>query len=155
MTNTHEVQDSQTRRSRGRLTVDQQLAIAGLYAAGGASTAEIRQRFEISDPTLYRVLQKHKVPLRRRGTQLPDTHQEAPRVSVPDQSGQRQLAKGTMRVVRPSAPKARTVVSNRGVGQFRIEFRAERVFDAPDIRDALRQAQSAGAVDIVSIAREQ
>jgi hypothetical protein len=38
--------------------------------------------------------------------------------------------------------------------RFRIRFQAERFFEANDIRDALRQAESLGAVEITSVARE-
>jgi hypothetical protein len=38
--------------------------------------------------------------------------------------------------------------------RFRIRFQAERVFEANDLRDALRQAESLGSVEITSVARE-
>lgn len=38
--------------------------------------------------------------------------------------------------------------------RFRIRFEAERVLEANDIRDALRQAESLGTVEITSVARE-
>jgi len=38
--------------------------------------------------------------------------------------------------------------------RFRIRFQAESVFVANDLRDALRQAESLGAVEITSVARE-
>jgi len=44
--------------------------------------------------------------------------------------------------------------SSDAATQFRIEFRGERVFDAADIEDALRQAKALGVVDIVAISRE-
>ena len=57
------------RTRRPRLTTDQQREIARLYTVDGASTDAIRERFSIGDSSLYRVLQKQRVPLRgRRGS---------------------------------------------------------------------------------------
>ncbi len=41
-----------------------------------------------------------------------------------------------------------------GAHQFRVRFTLERVFDARDVHDALRQAQSLGATDVEAISRE-
>jgi hypothetical protein len=49
--------------------------------------------------------------------------------------------------VAPSTPDG-------AITQFRVEFQAERVFAGANIRDVLRQAQAAGAADIVAITRE-
>jgi hypothetical protein len=38
--------------------------------------------------------------------------------------------------------------------RFRIRFQGESVFEATDIRDALRQAESLGATEITAVARE-
>jgi hypothetical protein len=65
------------RTRRARLTPDEQRKIVGLYADANVSNAEIRQRFAITDTSLYRLLQKHGVPLRgrsasRTGAALPN-----------------------------------------------------------------------------------
>ena len=49
-----------------------------------------------------------------------------------------------MAVVQPSSTGIR----------FRIRFHGERVFVARTIQDALRQAESLGATEIVGVARE-
>ena len=54
------------RKRRARLTPEEQRQIVGLYADPDVSTAEIRQRFAITDTSLYRLLQKHGVALRGR-----------------------------------------------------------------------------------------
>jgi hypothetical protein len=38
--------------------------------------------------------------------------------------------------------------------RFRVRFQAERVFEATDVRDALRQAETLGATEITAVARE-
>jgi hypothetical protein len=45
------------------------------------------------------------------------------------------------------------VSQNRATRQFRVRFEGQRVFEARDIRDALRQAEAFGASSIVEIAR--
>jgi len=39
-------------------------------------------------------------------------------------------------------------------GQFRILFMVERVVQAADIADALRQAESLGAIEITAVTRQ-
>ncbi len=130
---------------RRRLTPDERRGIARLYAQADASTAEIRAKYGISDPTLYRVLQKQGIPLRRRGGQTASASGNG-HVST----SRRGVGRARKRVARVATVAA---ISD-GAAQFRIEFRAERVFDAPNIQDALRQAESVGVANIVAITRE-
>jgi len=50
-----------------------------------------------------------------------------------------------------------TVASRAGDNrrQFRILFMAERVVQATDIADALRQVESLGAIEITAVARQE
>jgi hypothetical protein len=45
------------------------------------------------------------------------------------------------------------VTQDGAAPQFRVRFKAQRVFDARDIRDALRQAAVLGATEIVEVWR--
>jgi hypothetical protein len=60
------------------------------------------------------------------------------------------------RVTEPAAsldgPSASGIVGSGT--QFRIQYYAERVFEAPTIQDALRQVESLGATDILGVERQ-
>ena len=43
----------------------------------------------------------------------------------------------------------------RAGGQFRIHLRGERVIEARDIREALRQVESLGTVEVTAVTREE
>ena len=138
-------------RARRRLTPDEQREIARWYAEARASNADLCQRFGISDPTLYRVLQREGVPLRR-GNATPTTPTPTARVPKPS----RTHAAGNASATAPdTSTPATTPEPGDGLHKlhFRIAFRAERVFDARDAADALRQAHAAGAVDVFRITR--
>lgn len=51
--------------------------------------------------------------------------------------------------VRPAVPKP----ARGGTRSFQIRFQAEVVFEAADIRDALRQAQARGLTEITAVTR--
>ena len=136
---------------RRRLTPDERREIARLYGEADASTADIRTKFGISDPTLYRVLQKQGIPLRRRGGAQPAPASTA-NGHAPAEAAPRAAVTRTRRTV--ARGEAVSAASADAATQFRIEFRGERVFDAADIEDALRQAKALGVVDILAITRE-
>jgi hypothetical protein len=124
-----------------------------MYAEAGVTNAAIRERFSISDPTLYRVLQKQGVPLRGRSAQAGTWKPRAGGSRRTSRRGTRTRA--TRRGARAArSPRVSTASSNGSTTQFRVEFQVERVFNGPNIRDVLRQAQSAGASEIVAITRE-
>jgi hypothetical protein len=135
---------SDGRLRRRRLSPDEQREIARLYAAGTMDTSEIRARFSIEASSFYRILKRQGVPLRGRVR----SSEEAPSALTPTHS-----RTGTARRVTPSIA-AGNGLDNHRRQNYRIEFHAERVFEAPSIWDAIRQAQAAGATDIASIARE-
>jgi transposase-like protein len=115
-------------RRRRRVSKDEAREIGRLYAETSTPTSEIRERFGIGDSSLYRIVQQQGVPLRGRTAK-----RSAPK------SGQ------------PRTPAART--RRRDQQQFRILFLGERVVRARDVHDALRQAQSFGAVEITAVSR--
>jgi len=147
--------ESRTNGVRHRLDHSQQREIARLYGDTGASVADIRQRFGISEPTVYRVLQKHSVALRGR-TRQPD-HPERSDASRKTSSGQGNRQSSSRAGSSMAQPAPGRSSSNSDSGEptvnYRIEFRVERVLDAVDIRDALNRAEALGATDIVAITR--
>src|SRR5206468_12704185 len=67
LTNTEST--TEPNRRRRRLSPEQQLEIAQMYAEAGASVGDIRRQFGVSEPSVYRVLDKHGVSLRGRQAQ--------------------------------------------------------------------------------------
>jgi transposase-like protein len=137
---------------RHRLTPDQRREIARLYAESGISVAELRQRFGVSEPSVYRILQTQGVALRGRGAPRA-TAADGAATPAPNGRSRKQAARNGA-PGRRSRRSASASTSN-GTTQFRIVYRSERVVSAADIRDALRQAESLGAGDIVGLTREQ
>ena len=48
-----------------------------------------------------------------------------------------------------------TAVERGATHQFRVYFQGRRDFDASDVRDALRQAEALGAIEVIEVARLQ
>ena len=164
------------RPARRRLSPEQQHEIARLYADSTIPTSEIRQRFGIGESSLYRIVQREGVPLRGRAAA---PSQSGPSRAQTPESGRRrsptasraQAPAGQPRVGAVAAPTGSSRRGGRGRatpsasggasapgstsrGQFRIQFRGERVIEARDIRDALRQAESLGATEVTAVTRE-
>jgi transposase-like protein len=172
------------RSRRRRLNLDEEREIARLYAETGTSTSQICAQFGIGESSLYRVIQRQGIPPRGRSAsskapggqpvQAPKTRRSrSSSTGVPAASPSRSMtASGQSRAgrrangrVAPSgrAPRTEPTTSRTGsasspavaVGrQFRIRYRAERVFEARNVQDALRQAESLGATDITEVVRE-
>jgi transposase-like protein len=141
---------------RSRLTQDQQRELARLYAETTASTAEIRQRFGVGESSLYRVLQKQGVPLRGRTVHTAGSKNvriERDGLAQPAARKRMSTSRTESSALRARTPRNDVRNSNRGAAQFRIEFRAVRVYEAADIRDALRQAEASEMADILEIVR--
>jgi transposase-like protein len=135
------------------LTPEQQREIARLYGETGSPIAEIRDQFGIGESSLYRVLQKQGVALRGRGTPavIAVVTGGLPTAPAPRPRGRPRGAASVGPRVRGAS---RTAVTQDGAApQFRVRFKAQRVFDARDIRDALRQAAVLGATEIVEVWR--
>jgi len=142
---------------RHRLTAAQRHEIARLYAESGASVAELRKRFPISAPSVYRILQTEGVALRGHTTSSATPASETPKRAPRGQSRRqprKQAAPSVARRPRSATRVSRSAAPN-GTAQFRIEYRAERTLSAADFRDALRQAESLGATSIVGLTRER
>lgn len=135
---------------RRRLNPDQEREVARLYGEG-TSTADIRERFGIGDSTLYRVVQKLGVPLRGRSATSTSSPPPTPKTRV----GRRRRAAGSASVKGPALAPRRLAQSRSdgGRGRYQITFKAERVFTAQGILEALRQAESAGATEITAVTR--
>jgi transposase-like protein len=166
------------RATRRRLSPEQQREIARVYAESTTPTSEIRKRFGIGESSLYRIVQREGVPLRGRAAAT--LQPEPPRAQAPD-SGRRRSAtasgaqaatvraraaaaapvgpsrrggRGRVSRATPSASREVSAPASSVRGQFRIQFQAERLIRARDIRDALRQAESLGAIEVTAVSRE-
>ena len=176
---------SEDSRRRRRLSKDEALEIARLYGETSTPMSEIRERFGIGDSSLYRVVQRQGIALRGRtaSAKRPNTPPaQTPAARRRSSSGPKQApgavsqpgsntapratlvngrtggtgvrrAPGTKRTTAPSG----TVASRKGDNrrQFRILFMAERVVQATDMADALRQVESLGAIEITAVARQE
>jgi hypothetical protein len=156
---------------RRRVSSDEGREIGRLYADTNTLTSDIRAKFGIGESSLYRVLQRQGIPLRGRTS---SSRQPGPQPALtntarrsgssssgrPAASPPRAAASPTTRrasVTGPRTPSTGSAASQLGAArqQFRIQFQAERVVEARDIRDALRQAKSLGATEIVRVVREE
>jgi transposase-like protein len=88
-----------------------------------------------------------------RSTPRPAEVRVSPRVGERSTRGPARRAAATVGTTSPAG-----LASSRTGGgarqRFRIRFQGESVFEATDIRDALRQAESLGATEITAVARE-
>jgi len=145
------VMNSPSPRVRHRLTPEQRREIGRLYSESDVSVAALRERFNVSEPSVYRILQTQGIALRGRATATATpTNGTAKRAS----NGQlrNQAARAGVRKPRSLTPVSRS--SSNGTTQFRIEYLSERTLHAVDFHDALRQAESLGAGNIVGLTRE-
>jgi transposase-like protein len=162
---------------RSRVSLDEQREIAGLYADASVPTSAIRARFGIGESSLYRIIQRAGVALRgRSGAATTPTTNPAPAAKtrrkrapgtgplgaaaattvVVEPARATAIARGRRArrtVVTPSASSSVVQVSSNG-SKFRIRYLGERVFEARNIQDALRQAESLGATEVMAVARE-
>jgi transposase-like protein len=140
---------------RRRLTSEQQLELSQLYKDPTISAATIRQRFGISDSSLYRILERHGVALR--GRRSPSAERAATNASAPAP------APVQKRRGRPPGASYKTLVRAANddretpattVRQFRVAFRATRILSASTLLEAVRQAESLGATEVLAVSRE-
>jgi transposase-like protein len=167
------------RAARRSLSPEQQREVARLYAETSTPTSEIRKRFGIGESSLYRIVQRAGVPLRGRAAASPPpeaagapaaangrrrsaTPAGAQAAAGPPRGGAAAAPAGPSRrggqrgPARRATPAASGGASAAGAGtraQFRVEFQAERVIQARDIRDALRQAEALGAIEVTAVTR--
>jgi transposase-like protein len=166
---------------RRRLSKDEAGEIARLYGKTSTPTSEIRKRFGIGDSSLYRIVQRQGIALR--GRTVSPTRPNPPPAQTPSarrtrssrpkqeqaagpQPGPRTASitggtPGTGRRRASVTPKttARSPSVSSRTGdrqhQFRIVFTVERVVRAADVADALRQAESLGAIEITAVTRQE
>jgi transposase-like protein len=151
---------------RRKLSDEEEREVTRLYAQTSTPTPEIARRFGIAESSVYRVAHRHGAPLRGRqapGAQqrrevstvsaTPDMRRTRPRPASSPGSPQATLAPkaaaqrpGGVRLVPPRA-------AHGGTRSFRVRFQAEVVFEAVDIRDALRQAQARGITEVTAVTR--
>src|SRR5215467_9855964 len=119
--------------TRRRLTPEQQREIARLYGETATPTADIRERFGIGESSLYRVLQKQGVSLRVRATPTVDGVASGGLATAPRPRGRPRRDAS----VGPRVRRARRSPGTQdgAARQFRVQFQAQRVFDARDILD--------------------
>ncbi len=176
---------SEDGRRRRRLSKDEALEIGRLYGATSTPTSEIRQRFGIGDSSLYRIVQRQGIALRGRtasSTQPTTQRAQTPAARRRSSSGPKQAPGAVSQPGSNTAPRATLVnVRTGGTGvrrapgakqttapsgtvasrtgdnrrKFRILFMAERVVQATDMADALRQVESLGAIEINAVARQE
>ena len=176
---------SEDSRRRRKLSKDEALDIARLYGETSTPTSEIRERFSIGDSSLYRIVQRQGIALRGRAasSKRPNTPRaqtpaaRRPRSSSPKQAREAVSQPGSNKAQRATRVNGRTggtgvrrapvtkkttapsgtVASRTGDNrrQFRILFRAERVVQATDIADALRQAESLGVIEMTAVTRQE
>jgi transposase-like protein len=171
---------SEDSRRRRRLSNAEAIEIARLYGETSTPTSEIRQRFGIGDSSLYRIVQRQGIALRGRiapAAQPTTQRAQTPAARRPRSPSPTQAQKAASRTGSNTAPPATRVNGRTGVRRapgtkkttapseaaasgtgdnrrpFRILFRAERVVQATDMADALRQVESLGAIEITAVAR--
>ena len=116
--------------SRRKLSDEQERELTRLYADTTMPVSEIARTLGIGESSVYRVAQRHGAALRGRQT---------PPGAPPATGGAR----------------SRLELRGAGLGRFRIRFLAERVVQARDIRDALRQAESFEAIEVTAVTHEE
>jgi transposase-like protein len=155
---------------RRRLTTDEGREIARLYTETNTPTSEIRERFGIGESSLYRIVQRQGIPLRGRTSsskaRAPQPAQvQNARPSGSSKSGIRAASppraeaatnprRASVAAARTPSPKSAASQPGRARQRYRIQFQGERVVEAQDIRDALRQVELLGAIEITAVARE-
>src|SRR6266542_1494093 len=164
------------RRSTGarrKLTDDQEREIAQVYGSSKTPVSQISSRFGISESSVYRVAERHGVPLRGRTSGASDSQATAGR-GRPSARGAGQTAstrgrRGTVAKTDPAQPAApprrrrsplaaggsstAAAASGGKRSKYQITFVGVRTVEAASMRDAIRQAEVLGAREITSITR--
>lgn len=114
--------------------------------------SEIARTFDVGESSVYRLGERQAAT--QRGTQMPPGAPQA----EPAAAGARGHHRGPPAAKRPdtrSRPASwRPRRAQAALGRFRIRFLVERVVQARDIRDALRQADSVKGFEVIALMRE-
>ena len=160
----------ETRRTfppRRRLDAEQEREVTRLYAETTTSVPQISKQFGIGQSSVYRIAQRHGAGVRGRTEPAEST----PSVTPPAQPVTPQMqapAPAPPAVARRAAPRARAAarptpvarkrnapVATSALQRYEIRFSAETVVQASDISGVLRQLESLGATDVLSIVLTQ
>ena len=96
---------------------------------------------------------EHNQPFRSRAQPATAEVRASPRVDGRSSRGSVRRASVTQATTSP-VEHAASQTDGSARQRFRIRFEGESVFEAKDIQDALRQAESLGATEITAVARE-
>ena len=77
-----------------------------------------------------------------------------PVIAAPEQAEPATTTGPRVKLRATRTARARTRDATRDRRQFLVQYRVERLVQAVDVRDALRQAASLGATDVLEIARQ-
>ena len=77
-----------------------------------------------------------------------------PVIAAPEQAEPATATSPSVKLRATRTDRARTRDATRDRRQFLVQYRVERLIQAVDARDALRQAASLGATDVLEIARQ-
>jgi transposase-like protein len=150
-----------------KLSDGQEREVTRLYAETITPVSEIARTFGIGESSVYRVAKRHGAVLRGRqaAPRTPSTRPAPAGVSgrpearpsaakVPEAPPTPVEAATPSTGPRVSGARARRRVGVTRQHRFRIRFLAERVVEARDVRDAVRQAESIRSVEVTAVMRE-
>jgi transposase-like protein len=143
---------------RPKLSPEESREIARLYSDTNTSTSAICSQFGIGESSLYRIVQRQGIPLRGRSAASKAPGRKPAQSST---RGRRAASTARPRTARAASTQrgapaggSSTPASVGGGKRFRIRYFQERVFEAATIQEAVRQAESLGATEIMGVARE-
>jgi hypothetical protein len=134
------------------LTPEQQREIARLHGETKTPTTEIRERFGIAESSLYRILQKQGVSPRGR-TNSPSRVATGVVTIAAGRRRRGRTRRGALVGSQVRGASKTAVSQNSAALRFRVCFEGQRVFEAQDVRDAVRQAERLGVTDIREVLR--
>ena len=154
---------------RRKLTDDQEREIARVYGATTTPASQISSQFGISESSVYRVAERHGLPLRGRkavsAAGAPPTAEPTAGAATTTTQAQpaarrRRRGAGGVRQARGRAARSSSASPASDSGgtvrvTYRVTFIGVRVIEAAHIRDAIAQAEASGATDITGIVRTE
>lgn len=145
-----------TRSPRRILSEDQKCEVIRLYSETTTPLAEIKQQFGVAESSLYRLIRQRNVTPRGRTSAATRSVSDSARVRTVLNRGvalSRQAVRSRSSVSARHSPLP-PPSSESGV-KYRVSFAARRIVTAMDIRDAIRQAEELGAIEIIAISRSE
>ena len=147
---------SGTRSPRRFLSEDQKREVLRLYAETSTPLPDIKQQFGIAESSLYRLIQQRGVTPRGRLPVMtrPGSKSARRRTALNgDPAGSRQSVRSGSSISRRQTPLLSP--SGKAGVNYRVSFAAQRIVSAVDMRDAIRQAEELGAIEITAIIRSE